>query len=83
MMMSIGIGRLMLIVGGLWVIADEREDEGGRRPGQQGDYEGYEKRIRWRIKIAMSGLDQPTNQTKRELQVLSRRQRRLSVKQEV
>lgn len=34
-MMSIGIGRMMLIVGGLWVIADECEDEGGRRPGQQ------------------------------------------------
>lgn len=61
--MDIGVGRMVI----LCRIAEERKDEGGRRPGQQEKYGRLMKSVFvQRLKIAMSGLDQPIDQTKRK-----------------
>ena len=63
MMMDTGVERMVM----LCRIAEEQNDEGGRRPGQQ---EMYGRLMRsmfvQRLKIAMSGLDLPIDQTNRE-----------------
>lgn len=62
-------------MGALWRIAEECKDEGGRWPGQQERYGSNVRSVFDQGKeIAMSELDQPIDQMRRNWQVLNQRQ---------